>query len=75
MSLSAQIEHLENFKKHAEKLGCIEVEVCLGCGQPGCDSCPCGTGYSVRNVEARKLRNILKSLGIDHPEKHPEYKL
>lgn len=74
MSLSTQIEMLENFKKRAEELGCVELEVCSGCGQPGCDSCPCGTSFIVRNLEARKLRNVLKSVGITEPEKHPEYR-
>lgn len=74
MSLSSRIEHLENFKMAAEKLGCVELELCLGCGKHGCASCHSGTGLAVRNLEALKLNNILRSMGITEPEKHPAYK-
>lgn len=60
MSLSDGIRQLENFKKYAAREGCFEVEVCSGCGQEGCDSCPCGTSYKVVNRRADLAELILK---------------
>lgn len=72
--IRSEVELLEKFKEYAVKAGCIEVEVCSGCGKEGCTGCPCGTSYKVRNIEADRLRRVLASIGVDHPEKHPAYK-
>jgi hypothetical protein len=68
-SVTHQIEMLENFKKYAEKAGVREIEVCSGCGKEGCDSCPCGTSYVVRNELADKLKKALAHFGVTDVDK------
>jgi len=46
----------ETIRGQAIRAGCVEVEVCLGCGKEGCDSCPAGTGMVLRRQERRAER-------------------
>lgn len=50
--------------------GLDEVEVCLGCGKEDCDSCPAGTGKSLRN---RRRNNAIEALtDLERPDEMDE---
>lgn len=52
----------EAIRKSAIGAGCEEVWVCSGCGEEGCDSCPCGSAKILKNSRALQSEAKLKSI-------------
>lgn len=34
-------------RQQKQSCGCIEIDVCSGCGKEDCDGCPCGTSMRI----------------------------
>jgi len=61
------MNNFEKLRAAAISVGCEELEVCSGCGRPGCDGCPCGTHKVLVNARAEAAEAVLKRILSDLP--------